>query len=171
MGAYAQNNMFGENILNDVVLLIQAVFLPVSILVVIATLFWQQRIAKRRATLDIILTQQSNAFLLEQGRAFTALRNTDNIAQYALPENAGSPSAVSIMAALNLSELIAIGVSEKTVDERIYKRYYRTEYVNDWIGCKPFVDGLRQQSGNPNFYCEIEALAKKWANTAELKRI
>ena len=163
--------MFGENILNDIALLIQAVFLPVSILVVIATLFWQQRIAKRRATLDIILAQQSNALLLEPRRKFVALRDSGTITKYALPENADSEEALPILSILNFNELIAIGVSEKTVDERIYKRYYRTEYVNDWIGCKPFVEELRQQSGNPNFYCEIEALAKRWAKEDELKRI
>ena len=163
--------MFGENILNDIALLIQAVFLPVSILVVIATLFWQQRIAKRRATLDIILAQQSNALLLEPRRKFVALRATDNITQYALPENADSDEILSIMSILNFSELIAIGIAEKTVDERIYKRYYRTEYVHDWIGCKPFVEELRRQGENPTYYCEIETLAKKWAKEDELKRI
>ncbi len=163
--------MFGENILNTIGLVAQTIIVPVSFIGVILTIFWQQRIAKRRATLDTILRQQSDAVLLEQGKIFTALRSSDNIAQYALPENASSPSALSIMAALNLSEFIAIGISEKIIDERIYKRYYRTEYVDDWIGCKPFVEELRRQSGNPTYYCEIEALAKKWANTAEQTRI
>ncbi len=149
----------------------QTVVVPVSFIGVIITIFWQQLIAKRRATLDIILTQQSNEFLLKQGKAFTALRNSDNITQYALPEKAGSHEVLSIMAALDFNELIAIGIFEKTLDERIYRRYYRTEYVNDWIGCKPFVDGLRQQSGNQTYYCEIESLAKKWANTAEQTRV
>ncbi len=163
--------MFGQNILNDVALLIQAVFLPVSILVVIATLFWQQRIAKRRATLDMILAQQSSELLLEPRRKFVALRVADNITQYALPENANSDEALHIVSVLNFNELIAIGISEKTVDERIYKRYYRTEYVDDWIGCRSFVMELRGKHGNPNYYCEIEALAKKWANTAEQTRV
>ncbi|MCA8834800.1 MAG: DUF4760 domain-containing protein [Proteobacteria bacterium] len=163
--------MFGENILNTIGLVAQTIIVPVSFIGVILTIFWQQKIAKRRATLDTILRQQSDTVLLEQGKIFTALRNSDNIAQYALPENASSPSALSIMAALNLSEFIAIGISEKIIDERIYKRYYRTEYVDDWIGCKPFVEELRRQSGNLTYYCEIEALAKKWANTTEQTRV
>ena len=163
--------MFGENILSTIGLVAQTIIVPVSFIGVILTIFWQQKIAKRRATLDTILRQQSDTVLLEQGKIFTALRNSDNIAQYALPENASSPSALSIMAALNLSELIAIGISEKIIDERIYKRYHRTEYVHDWIGCKPFVEELRRQSGNPTYYCEIEALATKWAKDDELKRV
>ena len=163
--------MFGENILSTIGLVAQTIIVPVSFIGVILTIFWQQRIAKRRATLDTILRQQSDAVLLEQGKIFTALRNSDNIAQYALPENASSPSALSIMAALNLSEFIAIGISEKIIDERIYKRYYRTEYVDDWIGCKPFVEELRRQSGNPTYYCEIESLATKWAKDDERERV
>ena len=163
--------MLDGNVLNGIEFWSQTVVVPVSFIGVIITIFWQQLIAKRRATLDIILTQQSNAFLLEQGRAFTALRNSDNITQYALPENAGSPEVLSIMAALDFNELIAIGISEKTLDERIYERYYRTEYVYDWIGCKPFVMELRRQGGNPTYYCEFEFRAKKWAKEDELKRI
>ncbi len=163
--------MFSGNTLNDTVLLIQAVFLPVSIIGVIVTLFWQQKIAKRRATLDMILTEQSDSFLLKQRRIFSNLRAAGNVTQYALPKSSNSEKALSIKSILNLNELIAIGIAEKTMDARLYKKYCRTEYVHDWIGRKPFVMELRRQGGNPTYYCEIESLAKKWANTAEQTRI
>ncbi len=163
--------MFDGNVLNGIEFWAQTVVVPVSFIGVIITIVWQQRIAKRRATLDMILAQQSNALLLEPRRKFAALRSTNDIAKYARSKNKHPDEILTIMSVLNFNELIAIGIDEKTVDEPIYKRYHRTEYVHDWIGCKPFVMELRDQSENPTYYCEIEALAKKWAKDDERERV
>jgi len=65
----------------------------------------------------------------------------------------------------------AIGIREKTLNGRLYKRWTRTTLVKDWIACKPFVMQLRQNTSTPTFFCEFERLAKKWANRSEREHI
>ena len=171
MAAYAPNNMFDEGIIADLGSLSQAFIIPASIFVVFMTLRGQRRIAKRRATLDIMLKEQGDPSLLAQRKKFTVLRNSKTIKKYALPEHADSAKATTIRSILNFNELIAIGISKETVDADIYKRFCRTDYVDDWIGCKPFVMELRRQGENSTYYCEFESLAKEWAKEDELKLV
>ncbi len=170
MAEYAPNNMFDDGIIAGLGSLSEAFIIPASLFVVIITLWGQRRIAKCRATLDIMLKEQSDPSLLAQRKKFTVLRNSGTIEKYALPEHADSDEATTIRSILNFNELIAIGISKKTVDAEIYKRFCRTAYVDDWIGCKPFVMELRGQGENPTYYyCEIQGLAKRWAKEGELK--
>jgi len=126
-----------------------------------------RKIARRRATLDLIMTLQSNEFLVKQRQEFNALRDAGNIVQWAALDKASSPEQSTLRATMNRYELIAIGIKEKTIDGRVYKRYARSGVIQDWCACKPWVMQMRQNHSKPVYYCEVEALAKKWSTKAE----
>lgn len=128
-----------------------------------------RRVARRRATLDLITSEQSTEPLLTIRKKFIELRDAGTLVQWADQTKASSTEAAAIRSVLNRYELLSIGIQEKTLDKRVYKEYARTTVVKDWIACKPFVMENRRIKSIPTFYCKFEKLAKKWATSEEKK--
>jgi len=108
-----------------------------SLVGVIFSIRATRKIARRRATLDLIMSHQSNEFLYKQRQEYIVLREAGNLVQWAAPDKAASEQQSILRAALNRYELIAIGIKEKTLDGRVYKKYTRSGLVKDWRACKP----------------------------------
>lgn len=125
----------------------------------------------RRATLDIVLSEQTDPEHVEQRTRFVTLRDQGNLSQYADPQNTHGEESAIIRAVLNRYELVAIGISAGTLDSESYKKWCRTTLVKDWTCVKPLVMQLRHSGDTPTYYCEFEALAKKWANKEERRHI
>lgn len=134
---------------------------------VVLVVSYNQKIARRRATLDLIMLHQSNDGIVKDRKRFIQLRDKAHLAQWAAPDKADSEEATVIKSVLNHYELVAIGVRQKTLHENIYKRWLRSGFVKDWIESKPFVVQLRQNTQNHKIYCEFESLARRWANKKE----
>ena len=131
------------------------------------TLRMNRAIARRRATLDIVLSEETDATHVDQRTQFVKLRDLGGLAQFAAPAKTTGKEASLIRAVLNRYELVAIGVFSGSLDEKSYKSWCRTTLVKDWKCVKPFVAQLREQSDTPTLYCEMEKLAKKWATKSE----
>lgn len=146
---------------------IQTGAIVVSAIGIVATLLWQKKIACRRATLDIVLSEETDPRTLGQRTKFTQLRDAGHLAKWADPNNTHTPESAVLRAVLNRYELVAIGIKQGTIDEESYKRWCRTTLVKDWIECRPFVMQLRSNAKNPAYYCEVERLATDWAKRDE----
>lgn len=124
-------------------------------------------VARRRATLDLIMSEQTTGLMIEIRKKFLALKRDDHLVKYAMADQMTSEEAAVLRATLNRYELIAIGIRENTLNSRVYKSYGRSTFVGDWIACKPWVVQRRQTMNNPKLYEHVEALAKKWAKPGE----
>jgi hypothetical protein len=131
------------------------------------TIRWNLRIARRRATLDLLMAEQSQEALIRERTNFVRLREDGHLAKWAEPTETASDNAAVIRATLNRYELVAIGIKQSAFDRALYKMWCRTTLVKDWMACKPFVMQLRQNSRVPTYFCEFEDLARRWANKAE----
>jgi hypothetical protein len=148
---------------------IQTGAIVVSAIGVIITVFWMKHLACLRATLDIVLTEQTDAGTIEKRTLFTKLRDEGHLSKWADPKNTHGTEAATLRAVLNRYELVAIGIKRGTLHEDSYRAWCRTTLVKDWTACKPLVMQLRQNDQTDTYYCEFEALAKKWATPAERK--
>jgi hypothetical protein len=124
-------------------------------------------VARRRATLDLIMSEQSSELMIGIRQKYLALKIAGHMVQFAGPSQASSNEAATLRAVLNRYELVSIGIKEKTLNSRVYKSYNRSTFVTDWIACKPFVMQRRQTMNNPKIYSEYEYRAKKWALEGE----
>lgn len=131
------------------------------------TLWTSRNIARRRATLDLLLMEQTDEAVIAQRRIYITARNSGALLTWAPKNQAETPEARAINATLNLYEFVAIGIKESTLDGDLYKRGYRTTLVKDWIALKPFVMEMRRLHDHPTFFCEYEELAKNWATPTE----
>lgn len=146
---------------------IQTGAIVVSAIGVIATIIWQKRIACKRATLDIVLSEETDPRTIEQRTTFVELRDSGHLSKWADPDNTHSDESAVLRAVLNRYELVAIGIKQGTIDEKSYKEWCRTTLVKDWIECRPFVMQLRRNANHPTYFCEVEKLAAQWANWNE----
>ena len=134
---------------------------------VTATVFWSARIARRRATLDLLLNEQTNETAVSERTRFIDLKKKGDLGPWATTQNENAPELEALRATLNRYELVAIGIKDGIIDGNLYKRYCRTTFVKDWLAVKPFVVQLRATHKVPTFYSDLEALAKAWANKEE----
>ena len=107
---------------------------------------------------------------METRKAFVALRSKGHLAQWAAPEKAHSDEEATINNVLNRYELVAIGIQQGTINEKIWKRWLRTGTVQDWIAAKPYIAQIRQNKFAA-LYCEYEKLARRWATKDEMPNI
>jgi len=145
----------------------QAGAIIASALGVAAIIAWNIRIARRRATLDILLSEQSHEITIKERTKFVSLKKEGNLTKWALPENNKTDELETIRSVLNRYELVAIGIERSALDGQLYKNWCRTTLVNDWIALKPFVMEIRANNKVPTIFCEFEALAASWANAGE----
>lgn len=151
----------------DIGLWIRSGAIILSFVGVILTLIWNRKIARKRATLDMVLAEETDADYVKQRTKFVKLRDAGHMAKWADPTSTTSDESATIRAILNRYELIAIGIGQGIVDEQSYRRWCRTTLVKDWVESKSLVMQLRNNSKTPTFYIEFEALARKWAKASE----
>ncbi|MCP4327556.1 MAG: DUF4760 domain-containing protein [Alphaproteobacteria bacterium] len=123
----------------------------------------QRKIAKKRATLDLLSRKEWDSDYIEARKVFLGLRDEDpGLVEWAKPEHRKTPQVTNIKNTLNDYELIAIGIKENILDEELYKRWFRSSFLKDWHKSRDFIVTLRERDGVPTLFCEFEWLAKKW---------
>jgi Domain of unknown function (DUF4760) len=68
----------------------------------------------------------------------------------------------AIFGVLNRYETFAIGISERAIDEQLYKRWWRASLVSDWQAAREAVEEIRIKYNSPKHFVEFEILADRW---------
>jgi hypothetical protein len=128
----------------------------------------RERSEKRRATIDLVIHQKTDAELQAAKRHVLAMHDNhvQNFARYL--ENRESDDYKHILRVLNNYEFIAAGIRESALDEEIYKRVQYSVLVKDWDALSGFVMEFRRSQERPTLFQEFEYLAKRW-NKSKLK--
>jgi hypothetical protein len=151
------------------VLAAQLAAVIVSAIGIIATIIWNRTMIRRRATLDMLLAEQTNEVLLKMQSDLRQAHATNDLISYAEQEKWYTPDAFFLPSTLNRYDLMAIGIAEGIVDRRLLKKYWRASFVMTWIGCKDCVRRRREIRGDLTLYSDFENLALKWATPMERK--
>jgi len=133
---------------------------------VVATIVWNRIVTRRRATIDILLADQTNFELLKVRAEFA--RHNGSFDPLFDRSTWFTPESFFLISICNRYELVAIGIQEGIVDERLYKKTWRTTLVRDWIRLRSGIISRRNQANHPAMFCEFETLAKRWANASEM---
>ncbi|MEM7546922.1 MAG: DUF4760 domain-containing protein [Pseudomonadota bacterium] len=133
--------------------------------------------ARKKATLDLIVQTESTDYYQSLYRTFTDIRKDESgFAQIFSPSN---PEIVKqrqmVLNYLNHYEIIAMGIADGILDEIVYKDYMRSTVVRDWFAAEPFIRHIREPSADSGSevsasaaFSNFEALALKWE--PEVKR-
>ena len=140
--------------------------------IAIWTLRTNEKRARRRATIDLVLAENQDAkfrdikeeyaIMREKGVNFTLLICDPSKDEDRKKEIANQKEV--IIAILNQYEFIASAIFENSLDENLYKRMKRSVLIREWEVLSGFVTELRKQEGRDQLFCETERLALKWKN-------
>ncbi|HAV5621350.1 TPA: DUF4760 domain-containing protein [Acinetobacter baumannii] len=143
---------------------IQTLVFFISALFAIYTLRRNEAQAKKRATVDLVLSETQDMYFRDIKEKFGKYKKQGmNFTKLACEELADNPEENDvIMTILNHYEFIASGIFEKALDEEIYKRMKKGILVRDWKTLEPYVMELRRKENRKAIYAETQRLAEKW---------
>lgn len=150
-----------------------AVFL--GVVVAIVAIHANRRVARMRATLDLIERTESSEYYLSIRKAFRILiddPSPDTLKRLADAKNESDrTTGKQIYAYLNHYELVAIGCEAGILDEQFYSYWMRTTLVRDWDQAKAFIQICREMPNrrNPAAFVHFERLAERFREEASLR--
>lgn len=135
----------------------------ISTICAIIVITTNRAIARKRATLDLIMHIESDGDLIRARNAFIGLKGgSQRSAHWGQEAQKDTEEAKDIRTVLNVNELIAVSIREGVIDERVFRRWFNGAYIDDWQSMTGYLTEVRRYKGNPNIFCEFEALARKW---------
>jgi hypothetical protein len=120
----------------------------------------QRAIARRLATMNLLVSLDSDKALIDARKTFINLAATPpNLIACAQRANWSTQDAEAIRLVLNQFELVSIGIQRGVLDFEFYKRWYKSAVVRHWKTAHPFVVELRRLMKNELVYYEFQQLA------------
>jgi hypothetical protein len=126
----------------------------------------QRRMARNRATLDVLFRLEGDPEFLRAASAFKDIR--DGRGLLSLTENDEKKSnrdreeEFFVDVYLNHLKLICVGISEDTIDELFVFQYMRGSIVHDWHSASQYVLKSRELYNNLRMYQKLELFAVSW---------
>jgi hypothetical protein len=140
-----------------------------GVIVAVIAIFTNRRVARMRATLDLIERTESSEYYSEIRKAFRILiddPSQDTLKRLADAKNESDRNTGKhIYAYLNHYELVAIGCETGILDEQFYSYWMRTTLVRDWSNAREFIAICRNRPGRPNAaaFVHFERMAERFA--------
>ena len=143
---------------------ITPVILALSAIAAFVTIWRNQVIARKRATIDLVLAQKADETLKQNKSVLSKLyhENKDCLAQYAAGKHKDSDEAKAILGVLNNYEFISSGIHENAFCERTYKRMVYGIVMQDFDALKGFIQEVRRSRKHNTLFQEFEWLGRKW---------
>lgn len=146
----------------------------VSAFVAAAIAIWgiltQRAIARRRATLDLIVKIESDSDLIAARKKFIELAKAPGgLGVWAELEKEQSEEVQSIRLVLNEFELISIGIQRGILDYDFFKLWNRSTTIRFWHSAAPFVTTLRSRTANQALYHEFQELVS-WMDDKKMPK-
>lgn len=153
--------------IDDILIVIQTIFIIIGVMLTVLTLFSTKKDHKRRATLDLILSQRADKQLHWATKLMSQLVNKQKNEEYSDLSDylkVDGPERKAISTVLNHREFVSVGINKGIIDEEIYKQAYYTMFVRDWKYLKNTINTIRNKDEkNKTFFQDFEKLAKKWS--------
>ncbi|PPD14665.1 MAG: hypothetical protein CTY25_10030 [Methylobacterium sp.] len=122
-----------------------------------------RRIARERATLDLLIKREWDKDYLDHKAHFNRLRDAEGgLEKWICAEHRNSDEANSIRYVMNDYELIALALSRGVIDEAIYKAWFRGSMIRDFRAAEIAIGRARNLANYPQIYVEWERLARRW---------
>ena len=129
--------------------------------------WWRQRvISRRRAAIDYLvqtiigsdewfkLTTLFGNLTQDGGQALSKLVKPANEEDF--------KNALHVVMYLNQFELASVAIKNKAMDEKIYKDFLKTVFVESWDKAESYIVEKRSSHQQPTLYENFERLAVKW---------
>jgi hypothetical protein len=122
----------------------------------------QQEMARGRAALDFFLKTETDDKVIRLYDEFK--RIAPGLREAAFDDFIFTKECQQVRAFLNVCELIAVGVNEGVLSDRVAFAYWGDVLPESYLAAEPFIRFVRRrpQIGSPQTYAELEILSRKW---------
>lgn len=162
--------------------IISALIGPFALSVAVASLRASRKIARDRATLDLIEKRESTERYRRIHRTFYELRTGEGFEHLAGDMATKDPKTgrdnakdrQDIIDYLNHYELVAIGIQRKLLDASTYRAWMQGAYVRDWNAAADWVQRERweyfdgQWQYRSSIFAAYQAVACSWSEQARV---
>lgn len=132
-----------------------------SAVAAVVVIYYNGRMARKRATIDLVLHQKSDKELIDALSAVYEMhRQESNLFEH-LP-TLQSDEGKCIRLVLNSHEFVALGIRRRAFDEQLYKEMQCTNFLKAWEATRSLVYEIRRQQKSETIFQELEWLAKRW---------
>jgi Domain of unknown function (DUF4760) len=125
--------------------------------------FNNRAIARKRATLDLILHIESDGDLLKARNDFITLKKGHERSNvWGTEDKSDTDQAKTARTVLNINELVAVSIREKVIDEKVFRRWFNRAFISDYQSMTGYIEEVRKYKKNPAIFKELEEISKKW---------
>ena len=146
----------------------------ISTIVAFLALVNTRRLARRKATLDLIEKVESTDHYRDLNSTFSRLRRGVGFAHLSNPSTeADQVDRAKVNDYLNHYELVSVGILQRILDEAFYRTWMRAPFVRDWNAAVDFVQSERWRLAtdgtwtyNEKIFCNYQKMARRWSREA-----
>lgn len=138
-----------------------------SALGAVGVIWHNGKAAKRRATIDLIISEQRDIEYNQKYASVSKLINSElslvDFAKYLdKPGDEPSEDCGNVLFVLNRLEFIAQGIRVGAFEEKIFKDLKCTNFLKLWRAVNPLISEIRRKKEVYTYFQEIEWLAVRW---------
>lgn len=131
-----------------------------SAIAAVFVIYHNGKLAKKRALIDLIINQKSDAGLTNATRRVYELQDSGNHLSSLVGTD--SEDRRIILQVLNNQEFIAVGIRLGAFDEAVYKQLQYNNVVKLWNATSGFIHELRKIDDRTTLFQDFETLSKRW---------
>jgi hypothetical protein len=147
----------------------------VASIIAVVALRNTRSVARQKATLDLIEKRESTEHYRDLSRTFFELQKGPGFLHLVAPTDADRPVRKKVFDYLNHYEIIAIGLRQNILDEKIYRAWMEGAFVRDWNAAADFIqrerwkcDHAGQWQYRNSIYRNYGHLAQRWSKEARI---
>lgn len=150
--------------LNFIYYFVTPIATAIGVFVAAFSVYRNTESAKKRATIDMIVTERNDKCLQDAITVVNELAKDPGkiFATYVSEEAADKVTRQCIFKVLNQREFVSAGVMNGALHKGMYKNFSYSMFLRDWSNLKGFIYELRKTRSAPTAFQEFETLAKKW---------
>lgn len=143
-----------------------------GVLVAVVSVLSAKATARKKQSSDLLFNSRGDNELVQGMRMISTLhkRQDVNMRHYAKEDQVGTEEAKALRYVLNHYEYVSVGIQSGIYDEMMLKSSSYNTIINLYKYAKPFIEGIREESGRATIYQEFQWLAKRWESTPIKKK-
>lgn len=147
----------------------------VASIIAVVALRNTRSVARQKATLDLIEKRESTEHYRDLSRTFFELQKGPGFLHLVAPSETDRPLRKKVFDYLNHYEMIAIGLRQNILDEKIYRAWMEGAFVRDWNAAADFIQRERwkideegQWHYRDSIYQNYGHIARRWSREARV---
>lgn len=154
-------------------LFISSTTIVIALLAIYSATWTAHRVARIKATIDLIEKRESTTVYRDCNKTFSRLRRGKGFSHLNAPKPEDQGEREDVKDYLNHYELVALGIRKRVLDDGFYRGWMGGPFVRDWNAASDWIQRERwkcndagQWEYDDNIFEHFEFIATRWSREA-----